>query len=228
MIKTTTLFGISVFAAILLSSIALAPQVNAGPPPLPDELTACLCNDGSAQAVNNLVCFDFDFLLNIGEVVATCELVCQNNGGFAGRIGVSFDDFVCTGVHKVDIDLKPNSCPNPVNIFSKGLVPVAILGTAEFDVNDIVISSLPDRTIMHTIEDVATPFDGRIFDEFDCTEAGPDGFDDLIFKIPSTMLNCLPDEQLAFLIIDGVLLDGTPFKGSDVALVINKKACPAT
>jgi len=126
----------------------------------------------------------------------------------------------------VDLDLKPQSCPNPVNVLSKGLVPVAILGTAEFDVNDIVISSLPDRTIKHTIEDVAAPFGGPLIDQFSCTEAGPDGFDDLIFKIPSSKLNCLPDGELALLIIDGVLLDGTPFEGSDIALVINKKACP--
>jgi hypothetical protein len=149
------------------------------------------------------------------------------SSAFGLPVGLSFS---ITGIEtiEVDIDLKPQSCPNPVNVFSKGLVPVAILGTAEFDVNDIVISSLPDRTVMHTIEDVAAPFGGPIIDQFSCTEAGPDGFDDLIFKIPSSELNCLPDGVLALLIIDGVLLDGTPFEGSDVAKVINKKACPVT
>ena len=127
---------------------------------------------------------------------------------------------------EVEIDIKPNSCPNPVNVLSKGLVPVAILGTAEFNVNDIDISTLPDRTQMHTIEDVAAPFGGPVIGPLDCTEAGPDGFDDLIFKIPTTLLNCLPDGTLASLTIDGQLLDGTPFEGFDLALVINKKACP--
>jgi len=226
MIKTTTLFGISVFVAILMSSIALAPQVNAGHL-FPDKLTACQCNDGSVQDVNELVCFRVAGFLNVEEVIATCNLVCESNGGFSvGPVGVSFDDPACfSELLVVDIDLKPNSCPNPVNVLSKGLVPVAILGTAEFDVNDIVISSLPDRTIMHTIEDVATPFDGPLIDQSSCTEAGPDGFDDLIFKIPSSELNCLPDGVLALLEIDGELLDGTHFEGSDIALVINKKAC---
>ena len=224
MIKTTTLFGISVFAAILLSSIALAPQVNAGVP-LPDKLTGCQCNDGTIQGVDDRVCFDFVGQVNTQEAVDTCNLLCESNGGFANRIDLNFNDPACTIVQEVDIDLKPQSCPNPVNVLSKGLVPVAILGTAEFDVNDIVISSLPDRTIMHTIEDVATPFDGPLIDQSSCTEAGPDGFDDLIFKIPSSELNCLPDGVLALLEIDGELLDGTPFEGSDIALVINKKAC---
>jgi len=226
MIKTTTLFGISVFAAILLSTIALAPQVNAGVE-FPDKLTKCQCVDLSVQDVDDRVCFDFFGNLNTDEVEATCNTVCQDFGGFNGFIGVSVNDLACTVVQEVDIDLKPQSCPNPVNVLSKGLVPVAILGTAEFDVNDIVISSLPPRTIMHTIEDVATPFGGPpLIDRFSCTEDGPDGFDDLIFKIPSSELNCLPDGVLASLTIDGVLLDGTGFEGSDVAFVINKKACP--
>ena len=211
-----------------MSSIALAPQVIAVHP-LPDKLTGCQCNDLSVQAVGNLVCFSLDGFVNIGEVVLTCNTLCQNNGGFLGGIGVSFDDSACIPeLLVVDIDLKPNSCPNPVNVFSKGLVPVAILGSLTFDVNDIDISTLPDRTQMHTIEDVAAPFGGPLIDKSSCTEDGPDGFDDLIFKIPSSELNCLSDGLLALLIIDGELLDGTHFEGRDIALVLNKKACPVT
>ena len=42
----------------------------------------------------------------------------------------------------VDIDIKPGSCPNPFNGKSKGSVPVAIVGTGEFDVTDIDITSI--------------------------------------------------------------------------------------
>ena len=34
----------------------------------------------------------------------------------------------------VPIDIKPQSCPNPLNVNSKGVLPVAILGTDTFDV----------------------------------------------------------------------------------------------
>jgi len=125
----------------------------------------------------------------------------------------------------VHIDIKPQSCPNSINVNSKGVLPVAILGSATFDVNDIDISTLPARTQMHKIEDVATPFGDPIINQFDCTEEGPDGFDDLIFKIPTTELNCLPDGALAILTIDGQLLDGTNFEGFDLAIVINKQGC---
>ncbi|NIN69480.1 MAG: hypothetical protein GTO63_33310, partial [Anaerolineae bacterium] len=37
----------------------------------------------------------------------------------------------------VDLDIKPGSCPNPLNTRSNAVLPVAILGTDVFDVNDI-------------------------------------------------------------------------------------------
>jgi hypothetical protein len=37
----------------------------------------------------------------------------------------------------VDIDIKPGSCPNPLNMKSKGVLPVAICGTDDFDVTII-------------------------------------------------------------------------------------------
>jgi hypothetical protein len=43
---------------------------------------------------------------------------------------------------EVDIDIKPWSDPNSINTKSKGLIPVAILGSAIFDVTDIVVTTL--------------------------------------------------------------------------------------
>lgn len=40
------------------------------------------------------------------------------------------------------LDIKPGSCPNPLNRRSRGVLPVALLGTAGFDVTDIDVSSL--------------------------------------------------------------------------------------
>jgi len=38
---------------------------------------------------------------------------------------------------KIYVDIKPGSCPNSVNINSKGVIPVAILGTPSFNVRDM-------------------------------------------------------------------------------------------
>jgi uncharacterized repeat protein (TIGR01451 family) len=37
----------------------------------------------------------------------------------------------------VPIDIKPTSCPNPFNVDGKGLLPVAIVGTEDFDVSKV-------------------------------------------------------------------------------------------
>ena len=42
----------------------------------------------------------------------------------------------------VTVDIKPQSCLNPLNVKSKGMLPVAILGSDVFDVNEIDIDSL--------------------------------------------------------------------------------------
>lgn len=42
----------------------------------------------------------------------------------------------------VDVDVKPGSDPNSINTRSKGVVPVAILGSDEFDVTDIDVTTL--------------------------------------------------------------------------------------
>jgi hypothetical protein len=42
----------------------------------------------------------------------------------------------------VQCRIRSGSCPNPVNPRSRGVLPVAILGTADFDVLDVDIASL--------------------------------------------------------------------------------------
>jgi hypothetical protein len=84
------------------------------------------------------------------------------------------------------IDIKPQSCPNPVNTRAKGVLPVAILGSENLDVNDIDPTTVrlegDVEPLRWAIEDVATPFEGSKEDAFDCTTEGADGFFDLTLK----------------------------------------------
>jgi hypothetical protein len=89
----------------------------------------------------------------------------------------------------VPIDIKPTSCPNPLNLGSKGVLPVAILGTPKFDVNTVipekVILVLPNGPVTaerYAYEDVAKPQPPPITDCDTCNTAGPDGFMDLTLK----------------------------------------------
>lgn len=129
---------------------------------------------------------------------------------------------------EVELDIKPQSCPNPLNTTSRGVLPVAVLGTANFDVNDIDISTVqlegvsPDRS---DIEDVATPVSNGQ-DDCDCTSDGADGFDDLTLKFDTqeivAALGSVNDGDEVVLTLTGQLNDGTPIEGKD-CVIIKKK-----
>ena len=51
---------------------------------------------------------------------------------------VNYDDFVLfPATIEISIDIKPGSYPNSINLGSKGVVPVAVLTTAEFDASTV-------------------------------------------------------------------------------------------
>ncbi|MCZ6612025.1 MAG: hypothetical protein O6941_05270, partial [Planctomycetota bacterium] len=131
------------------------------------------------------------------------------------------------------LDIKPGSCPNSFNRSSHGVLPIALVGTESFDVTQIDISSIllsradgvggsvapNEGPGQHSeFEDVATPFEGELCD---CHELGGDGITDLSMKfrtddvVSALLLNDLSAGDLVELVVDGTLLDGTPFSASD-------------
>jgi len=148
----------------------------------------------------------------------------------ASNDGVGLDDLQF-GKLQVALDIKPTSCPNPLNTKKKGVLPAAILGTENFDVTQIDVSTLrlegvvaPVAPIRSSLEDVATPFEPFIGKESckrDCSEDGPDGFTDLTLKFRAPeVINAIGDipygRHCVAVQITGNLIDGTPFVGEDV------------
>lgn len=132
----------------------------------------------------------------------------------------------CVSAVQGTIDIKPQSCPNPLNTRSRGVIPVAILGSDSLDVNDIDPTTvmLEDVPALRTsIEDVATPFEGTKDDAFDCTTAGPDGFDDLVAHFDNqdivAMLNNPSVGDEIELTVKFELFDGTEITGTDFVIV---------
>ncbi|MFQ5970394.1 MAG: hypothetical protein ACE5J2_07870 [Nitrososphaerales archaeon] len=135
-----------------------------------------------------------------------------------------------------NVDIKPQTCPNSLNVKSKGVLPVAILGTDTFDVADVDVSTLALEGVapvarpngkVASISDVATPFGSAPSDAEDCTADGPDGFLDLIMKfrtqdIVDTDLSSESDGAEVLLTLTGELLDGTPLEGGDFVVIIKK------
>ena len=76
-----------------------------------------------------------------------------------------------------DIDIKPGSFPNSINAKSNGLVPVAILGSATFDVTQVDVTTLEfgpgGATPAHDLTDLDTYFEHL-------QDVNDDGFLDLV------------------------------------------------
>lgn len=162
-------------------------------------------------------------------------------------VGSRFDDckvgedcgsayvFSCaSSITTVNLDIKPGSCPNPVNPRSRGVVPVAIVGSLDFDVTKIDLDSLTlsrndgvggsvspisgKRSYRNFIEDVTTPSDGELCE---CHELDGDGIDDLSLKFSTSEmsrileLNDIPRGEKIELALRGNLLDGSPIEAVD-------------
>ncbi|MDI6815655.1 MAG: hypothetical protein QME41_00485 [Actinomycetota bacterium] len=142
--------------------------------------------------------------------------------------------FITTPQIQVPVDIKPQSCPNPVNIKSKGVLPAAIIGTADFDVTKVDPASIRLEgiaPIRWSFEDIATPFEPFVgkSKSYDCTICGADGFLDLNLKFDaqqvSAVLGEVSDRDIKVLKLTGKLKDefgSTPIAGEDVVVIINK------
>lgn len=131
---------------------------------------------------------------------------------------------------KYYLDIKPGACPNPINLkgkrhSNKAVIPMAILGTEEFDVMDIDITSLqllsiaPVRT---SYEDVSTPVESA--DNCACTDEGPGGYTDLTVKFyRNDIIERIPIDFSGSMYIPvtltGMLKDGTAFEATDCFLL---------
>jgi hypothetical protein len=142
-------------------------------------------------------------------------------------------------VIQVALDIKPTSCPNPFNVKSRGVLPAAILGSENLDVEDVDPDSLrllEVPPLRWGLEDVATPPDTlrRIEDRLDCSSDGPDGNLDLTLKfdrqevlaaIEEHLGRPVEDREVIILTLTGKLRDeagGNTIQGEDVIWILKK------
>lgn len=125
----------------------------------------------------------------------------------------------------VVLDIHPGSWPNPINTRSRGVVPMAILGTTEFNVLDIDPTTLTINglsPVRWALEDVAAPAPEGL----PGTTLGPDGIPDLTLKFDTQALVAtlgeLTDRQVVTIKIEGKLAGepGQAIEGSDQALML--------
>jgi hypothetical protein len=144
----------------------------------------------------------------------------------SGNLSTQAFTVLVSGQIEAIVDIKPGSCPNPLNVKSKGVLPVAVLGTEVLDVIDIDVATVRlagIAPIRFDYEDVATPFEGELCD---CHEEGPDGYFDLTLKFDTqeivTALGAVEDGDYLPLTLLVTLVDGTVLEGSDCIRIIKK------
>jgi hypothetical protein len=129
----------------------------------------------------------------------------------------------------VAIDIKPFSWPNSINPKSGGVVPVAILGTDDFDVTTIDVTTLTfgpwGTTPAHDLTDPDTYYDHtheRVCDALGCIwvdyDANGDDIMDLVSHYVQKQTGLTPADLEAC--IDGETLDGIAIHGCDAVRVL--------
>ena len=134
---------------------------------------------------------------------------------------------------EVSLDIKPRSCPNPLNTKSREVIPAAILGSEYFDVSEVDVSTVQlegVEPLRWSLKDVASPFEpmvGKVDCREDCNDLGPDDFMDLTLKFDTRevvkALGKVKDGECLTLQLTGNLLDGTAMVGEDVVVILKKK-----
>jgi hypothetical protein len=126
------------------------------------------------------------------------------------------------------MDIKPGSSVNPLNLKAKGVLPVAVLGTADVDVNQInpaTIRLAGVSPLRVATEDVLTPA-GDPDSAATVSVMTPDGIDDLLLKFDSravgNAIGPVSDRQVVRLVLTAELYDGTAVEGGDIVTIIAK------
>lgn len=123
---------------------------------------------------------------------------------------LTFDDgtfTILSPLKEVEIDIKPGSDPNSINLKSKGVVPVAVLTTDDFDASDVdptTVEFAGAEPVRWTMEDV----DG-------------DGDLDMLFHFKTQDLEEL-DEDSTDATLTGQTTGGIPIAGADTVNIVPK------
>lgn len=169
--------------------------------------------------------FTFTPIYSQSGIYDVIFVASDGNSADSELVQISVNSQVVSLVH---LDIKPGSCPNPFNTKAKGVLPVAILGTEDFDVMTIdPVSLLLEgiAPIRWNFEDVSAPVDLKE-DSCTCAVNAADGYTDLTLKFDRqeifTALQPVGDGEQRILTLTGMTYAGAEIKGEDCVNIIHK------
>lgn len=105
------------------------------------------------------------------------------------------------------IDIKPGSDPNSINLKSRGVIPVALFGSEEFDVRDVAPSTVK--------------LSGAGFRKFSFADVNSDGLEDMMLHFLTQQITDL-DSNSTEATLTGWTVDGVEFSGTDSVNIVPK------
>jgi hypothetical protein len=204
------------------------------------------CYQAMFTMMKGLEAFQIDMIDSIDwfDEVSTYIVTNQNGDGswgpcfwdhYVGNDYILATSWALLTLQKVTIppqymlDIKPTSCPNPINVKSKGVLPVAVLGGDNADVMEIDPASIELEgvpPIRWAYADVATPVPPDA-GECECTTEGPDGYLDLTLKFENELIVAaiepVSDGEVRMLTLTGQTMDGLGFEAYDCVRVLDKR-----
>jgi len=154
-------------------------------------------------------------------------------------------DGACLHIPLISVDIKPGSCQNPLNVRSRGVVPVVLFGSEGFDVITVDPESIRMTRdgfegvppVRYAYTDAGAPFvnrelcgcDGAGEEGTDEPDYHGDGYTDLVlkFRVPDMadglgLKDVAAGEMVLLSIVGETMADATPFAGEDCVRIINK------
>jgi len=134
---------------------------------------------------------------------ATYKMWFAGRGQESGNYAIGYAG-AAPPIVEVKIDIKPGSDPNPINLKSKGVVPVAVLTTGDLDAG--------------TVDPVTVSFAGAAPLRWTAEDVDGDGDVDLLLHFKTQELNLDADSTDATL--TGSTFDGQLIQGTDTVEVV--------